>query len=173
MPKPNEKPNQAVNTQPSPGLLSRLFGQGISDKTSQEWPDLAQAWASRSAEMPRETAMTRSVRPMNAYERFVSGDASAVTWPWGTIALNRPAIEADKTDLNSTLTHELTHVGQRPSLLRHLQNTVTNALSGLGYTERPEEADAFAAERAYKKPKDIYLGPSPALTNRLMGGGGR
>ena len=175
MPKPNAKPNQVVNTQPTPGLLRRLFGGGPSEQISQEWPQLAQAWATRSAEMPNETGLAGSVRPMNMYEKFASGGAHAITWPWGSIALNRDSISQDNVNLPQLLTHELTHVGQRPTLLSHLQNTIRNSLSGMEYQHRPEESEALNAEQAYRPPRDIYLKPegvdtAPSFAKRKLAG---
>lgn len=169
---PRESGKPLVNTAPKPGLLRRLFGGPMSESTAQEWPQLAQEWTRQEFERPNETTMTNRVRPMNWYEKFASGDAHAVTWPWGTVALNKKAIEGDKADLGGILSHELTHIGQKPSIMRHLQNTVTNMASGLPYEERAEEQEAFAAEKMRpRRRKDIFLGtgPSPGKLAKLQG----
>src|SRR5947207_15237053 len=93
-----------------------LFGnynrKTLSDTNAKAWPELEQSWHGREIEMPDQTTNTNSVRPMNMFERFMNPKADAVTYPWNTIALNRPNIEQSKTNLSDVLVHELTHVGQ-------------------------------------------------------------
>lgn len=114
-----------------------------------DWPELHQSWAGREIEMPKETAATRKVRPMNWYEKYwAAPDADAVTWPYlGTIALNRDLIEKNKQNLGDVLVHELTHVGQNrnTSILDFLKRMIPGG-SG-SYYEDPRETQAFEAER--------------------------
>lgn len=103
-----------LKTEPNPSLLHRMFG-GLSNSSAKQWPELEQAWHGREIEMPKETARTGIVRPMNIIERAMNPDAYAKTSMFGNIALNRPMIEGHNQNLSDVLVHELTHVGQGKS----------------------------------------------------------
>lgn len=140
-----------------PGILDYFRGNGTKVK-GQKWPELEQSWAGREIEMPQETQDTSSVRPMNWYEKnFAAKDADAITWPWGTIALNKDLIEKNKSNLGDVLVHELTHVGQnKTGMLDYLKGLYRSATSS--YEADPREQSAFAAEVNRKvRKKDIDL----------------
>jgi hypothetical protein len=141
-----------------PGILE-YFRPKVS---SQNWPQLDTAWAGREIEMPKETAAANKVRPMNWYEKnFAAPDADAITWPWGTIALNRDVIEKNKQDLGTVLAHELTHVKQNQGgLLNTLKGLYRSANSS--YDADPKEQEAFAYEGTRPvRTRDISLDPPP------------
>lgn len=147
------------DTAPSPGLLRRLLGGPISQDVQQEWPELAKQWASHEMRMPKETTKATKVKPMNWLERMMHGNAYAITRPWNTIALNRPAIEQDKIDLGDVLTHELTHVGQTPGFLGYF-----------GSRAKQLEDEAMRSEMTRKRPRDINLPleASPNMLNKMV-----
>jgi hypothetical protein len=142
---------------PSPNLLRKLLNlSAMTEEDTKQWPELATAWAGREIEMPEEAAATKSVRPMNwLEEKTVGRDAAGLTWPWGTIALNKKNIEPGQ-DLGEVLAHELVHVGQNANplnLLKNAYHTITK-----GYGSQPREEEAF--ERTNYRPvrtKDIVL----------------
>lgn len=126
---------------------------GVSN--NEEWPELERQWAGRELEMPEETMATRKVRQMNLLERFMQPQAVGITWPWGTIALNRELINPD--ELGDTLVHELTHIGQRrkSGLVKHLKEIM---MASPEYLARPYEQEALAAEQQRKiRRGDVYL----------------
>lgn len=144
MPESNGTQKQASS---KPSLLRRLFGGPISESTAQQWPELAASWSGREIERPNETAQTNKVRQMNLIERSLLGpDTAGVTWPWGTIALNRGAIEKNNLDLGDTLVHELTHIGQGSGqgILRKLYNAPSDVMKP--YHEKSYEKEAFDNE---------------------------
>ncbi len=140
-----------------PKSLLEYFRPKVS---SEGWPELDAAWAGREHELPNETQATNKVRPMNWYEKnFAAPDADAITWPWGTIALNKDVINKNKQDLGTVLAHELTHVGQN-------QGGLLNTLKGLyrssqsSYDADPKEQEAFAYENTRPvRTRDISLDP--------------
>lgn len=125
-------------------LLDYFRGNGT--KVKGNWPELEQKWAGREIEMPKETADTSSVRPMNWYEKnFAAPDSDAITWPWGTIALNKDVITKNKSDLGDVLVHELTHIGQnKVGMLDYLKGLYRSNTGS--YEADPREQEAFAAE---------------------------
>lgn len=143
MPQQPEKPKQSnIKTGPSPSLWAKLTG-GAMSKSMDDWPAAQTAWANEQIRQPNITNAVGTVRPMNWYERkFAAPGADAIQWPWGTIAMNRQNIEANKSDVGDVLVHELKHVEQGPSLMRYLRNTI----GGKDYLARPEEQEAFQAE---------------------------
>lgn len=154
MPEPLSNGQSVTNVQP--GLLRRIFGGPLSDSTKKVWPELEKAWAGHEIEMPDEAQQTNRVRPMNFIERSIYGpNVNAATMPWGTIALNRPAIENNKIDIDSLLTHELTHIGQNQ------KEGIWGAYSKGGSKDMPDyEKEAYDAENnRYKRVRttDINL----------------
>ena len=146
--------NQKSYPPPKPSLIRKLKGDALSDTSKKNWPQLANAWAAQEIEMPDETQAVGNLRPMNFLEQLLP-DAQGITYPWGTIALNRDNIEKEKADLRSVLRHELTHIGQTgtpKSLLRGLYGQLTNT-----YENRPNEIEAFKRMYLKKIPKDIDL----------------
>lgn len=142
-----------------PGSLLDYFrGTGTKVKGVEQWPELGHQWAGREHEMPKETAATNKVRPMNWYEKnFAAPDADAITWPWGTIALNRDVIEKNKSNLGDVLVHELTHVGQNKSGMLDYLKGLYRSNTG-SYEADPREQEAFAAEINRKvRKRDIDL----------------
>jgi hypothetical protein len=135
----------------------------LSEKDARAWPELEKELARQAiTEMPDAVARTNKIRPMNLLERLLTpSDTEAITRPWGTIALNRKAIESGGTKLGDVLTHELTHVNQlqNKGILSKLfggLNRLTN-----GYGDNPDEIAAFEAEAKRRVPsKDIRL-PMP------------
>lgn len=125
----------------------------LSKKDAQAWPELEASWAGREIEMPKETSKTGRVRQMNRIEKFMAPGADAVAWPWGTIALDKDAIEANNSNLDDVLVHELTHVGQ--SSKRNILQKLMNAYRNRGkYFTHPDEIAAFEAEE--KRPVRRY-----------------
>ena len=138
-------PNQDEN--PKPSLFRRIFGvKPLSDRDAADWPELAKQWSGREIERPYDTAKTNSVRPMNMIERAILPGAAGVTWPWGSIGLNRKVIEDNGLDLGDTLVHELAHVGQGGGggLMRKLVNAPADIMRP--YHEKSYEKEAFDAE---------------------------
>lgn len=132
-----------------PGLWDRVKGvlgtlSGEEDSTG--WPALdAEKARFATSEMP-EQMRDANVQPMNAVERRLLPSAYGVTYPWGRVALNRPAIEANRQNLGDTLAHELTHVkqGQHLGMLGLLQRDMFSRQPA--YLDRPHEIEAFVAE---------------------------
>lgn len=124
--------------------MQRMMGQGVSSATADEWPELAKNWASAEINMPREASMTGDVRPMNRLEKFLTGGATAKSYPWGTLAINREATTQDN-NLRDTLAHELVHSGQAPrGLTQILKDYFTP------WDKIPNEQEAKENERTYK-----------------------
>lgn len=155
------EPNKKSYSAPKPSRIRQLFNSSaMSEADTDRYPELASAWAGREIEMPAEAAATGKVRPMNWYERkFAAPDADAITWPWGTIAVNQDLIKQNKGDLGTVLAHELTHIGQNSKgPLDYLKGLYRSAKGG--YSSDPREIEAFEYES--KRPvrtKDIDLDP--------------
>lgn len=109
MPQYPEQPKPAPN---KPSLLRRLFGNPISETTSQEWPALATSWAGRQIERPDLEGGVTSLKPMGMFNKWRYPDAYAVTNPMGGIQLNRDLIEKEGQDIGDILVHEMTHANQ-------------------------------------------------------------
>lgn len=160
-----------------PGILRKIFGGPISQSVQDKWPELATNWANREIDMPSETTATNKVRPMNWLEKYAVPGADAVTWPWGTIALNKDVMDKNKSNLGDVLTHELTHVGQgqKTGIIGNLRNTLNAPAS---YLARPNEQEAFGAEASRNvrrgdiqlipEKKKLTTGPSSAKLNQLV-----
>lgn len=143
---------------PSPNVARKLWNSSaMSEDVTKQYPDLASAWAGREIEMPAEAAATRNVRPMNWIENKFSGDDTvAMTWPWGTIAINPDRAKQQKQNLGEVLAHELVHVGQNSNPMNLLRNAYHN-LKPYG-AEQPREAEAFEyTARRPVRTKDISL----------------
>lgn len=95
-----------------PGFLRRLFGDPMSQKTTEEWPELAASWSGRQVERPDLAEKVTSVKPMGMWNKWRYPDAYAVTNPMGGIQLNRELINKEKSDIGDILIHEMTHAGQ-------------------------------------------------------------
>lgn len=127
----------------------------ISQGTGEAWPELEREAAHMAiVEKPQLMQDVNKIRPMNWYEKYALKGADAVTWPWGTVALNRDIIEQNKSNLGDVLIHELTHVGQKPGLFKSMRNLLPG---GPEYLARPEEQEAFQAEAERKRRGDIRL----------------
>jgi len=136
---------------PSPGLLRRLLGSlginPVSEDLNQKWPELQKQWIGQEMESPEATSRVPKVMEMGPISKFLTGDAYAATGPFGTIALNREAIEKEKQDLGDVLAHELGHVEQGPSAM--IKQFYQDMERG------PMVKEAFRPRRK----KDIYLRP--------------
>jgi hypothetical protein len=135
-------------------ILKRILGGDMSESVYDDYPELAKEWASAQINMPREAAMVNRVGPMGLISRNTPPykDASGVTGPMGTIAINRKAVTEDK-NLKEVLQHELTHAGAKP-------RGITGFMESKVYpwAERPEEKEAIAAESKFqRRMSDIYL----------------
>ncbi len=156
MPQKQEKP-KVIDTKPSPSIIRRLLNSGaVSERTQGQYPELGAAWANMERTMPRETAATHRIAPMGSLGKLLYGNAYAVANPLTrTIGVNRELIAKDKQNLEDILTHELTHIHQKPSIVSGLKKLYTAP------ENQPEEIEALEAER--KRPrarlKDIYLPP--------------
>ncbi len=98
--------------QNKPSLLRRIFGDPISEKTTQEWPELAASWAGRQVERPDLEGNVTSIKPMGMWNKWRYPDAYAVTNPLGGIQLNRELIDKEKSNIGDILVHEMTHANQ-------------------------------------------------------------
>lgn len=111
MPNKKEKAKPEGNiVGPSPSIIQKLLGGPIN--IARNWPELEQSLAGRQVEMPNESAKLNLVSEMGPFSRWRYPDASAVTGPFGNIALNRKLIEKEGQNIDDVLVHELTHVGQ-------------------------------------------------------------
>lgn len=145
--------------------MRRVFGdrQALNPDTGAQNPELARSWASMQRIMPNEVGATNRVRPMNLVERLITPGADAVTWPWGTIAVS-PNIQGN--ELDRTLTHELTHMGQTgKGLGRYLRDQFSRSSD---YLARPEEQEAFQAEEELFKKKHIRDIKLPNQSGRMQ-----
>ena len=135
----------------------------ISESVYDDYPELAKEWASAQINMPREAAMVKRIGTMGPFSRNVPPykNASGVTGPMGTIAINRKAVTEDK-NLKEVLQHELTHVGA-PSrswgqFFKDKLNPWAVKDKLTPWAERPEEIEAVAAESKFqRRMSDIYL----------------
>lgn len=163
---PNPTENQRkVNTQPSLGLLRKIFGGPMSESMQSEWPELQREFVKREFDMPQEAAATNRMFRMGPVMKWLNPDAYAVTGPLGTIALNRELIEKDKQNLGDVLTHELTHIGQgKRGFLRNI------------YEPSVVENEAINREALRYRPRDVNLpvekgikiGPTSAKLQKLV-----
>lgn len=130
----------------------------LSEKTIREWPELDREVAHMTnVEQPDLMRRTKKIRPMNWYEKFALKGADAITWPWGTIAMNKDAMKKNNSNLGDVLAHELTHIGQKSGILGNMRRMLPGAPS---YLARPDEQEAFQAENERYKhmaTRDIHL----------------
>lgn len=162
---PTPNPGMAM-TSPSPHIMQRIFGDPLSQSNADKWPALASSWAGRQTEMPNEAKGVGKLKPMNFIERAIYGpNSQAVTYPWGTIAVNRENVERNKIDLNSLLVHELTHIGQGQ------KEGIMNMFSRGGSKDMPDyEQEAYDAENnRYKKVRTTNIAlPSPTTRDKIL-----
>jgi hypothetical protein len=154
---------------PNRGFLMKTYGgvdpkkkYPLAEKHAKAWPALEQEVATQAiTENPQAIANTRSIRPMNWWERLTTpSDTEAITTPWGGIALNRKSIEQAGTNLGNVLTHELKHIDQlqNKGILQKLFGGLTRVATG-AYGDNPDEIAAFEAENKPRKlvRRDIRL----------------
>lgn len=154
---------QASISTPSLSWRQRIFGDPLSTGNAEAWPELAKSWAGRQHEMPNEARGVGKLKPMNWLERKIYGPTvQGITYPWGTIALNRENVEANKVNLDDLLVHEMTHIGQKQ------KGGILGMFSKGGSMDMPDyEQEAFeAANNRYKKNRltDIRLPNTPTTT---------
>lgn len=154
MPQYPEQQKQAQNNNKQ-SLLRRLFGEPLSEKTGEKWPQLAKSWMGRQVERPDLEGAVTSVGKMGMFNKWRYPDAYAVTNPFGGIQLNRELIEKEKQDVDDILIHEMTHANQGAGgFLRKF------------YNPSKDEDEAVNAESLRKVRKtDIPLRPSSTNTN--------
>ena len=140
--------------QHSTSLLRKVFGDPLSQRNAEQWPELATSWAGRQVEMPNEAAKVNKLRPMNFIEKAILPGAAGVTWPWGTIALNQNEIKNNGLDLGDTLAHEVKHASQNTvgGFLKKLYNAPSDMMKP--YHEKSQEKEAFNYE--YNRPVRRY-----------------
>ncbi len=131
---------------PNTSILRKIFGDPISQSTDKEWPELRGAFAGREIEMPDKAAAVNTLRPMNMIEKAILPGTAGITWPWGTVALNRDEIKNSGLDLNDTLAHELVHAGQNTvsGLLKKIYNAPSDFMKP--YQDKSQEKEAFDYE---------------------------
>jgi hypothetical protein len=125
---------------PSPGLLSRIFGNF---GTSQMTPAMEEGVRIAQKENPN----LAPVKPYGFFSKLLqSPQAQGYTSPWGGIYLNPQSMQGlSPQDVADTITHEQTHVGQIVSPTRELLNKFLPPSEP--YYRRPEELAAFQAEK--------------------------
>lgn len=159
------KPKSASQSISSPSTSWRqaIFGDPLSQKNAEAWPELAKSWAGRQHEMPNESKGVGKLKPMNWLERKIYGPTTqGITYPWGTVAINRENVEANKVNLDDLLVHELTHIGQGQ------REGMFGMFSKGGSKDMPDyEQEAFdAANTRFKRNRltDIALPTPTAIT---------
>ncbi len=136
------------------GFLMKTYGgqkpqkkYPLSEKNAQSWPELEQTLASIAATQGVPDA--NNIRPMNWFERMISGNAHGMTNPvTGTVSLNRNVIGEDNADLSSVLSHELKHAEQRK------RKGILGTLFG---NREALEREAYSSEIPKKYSRDIRL----------------
>jgi len=130
---------QKKSTQPSPGLLARLFG--TEDFTPEEQEGIRIA----KQEMPNMAP----VQPYGFFSRLVSPNANAYVTGGSNIYLNARGNEGQSPqDIADTLTHEQTHINQKAGSSPFM-NFINSVFRGPqeAYHQRPEEMAAYQAEK--------------------------
>lgn len=149
-----------ADTNPSQTILDRILGRQPSDPEFDRRMELAKA--KMQQEMPTEMSAA-SIEPTGMFgsmkdalvKRVIGGAPVATTGPFGGITYNPELLRAmNQNELEDTLAHELTHVGQysggQPniSMGRGIMNTISNLLphkdEGL-----PEETKRFYSSHGY------------------------
>ncbi len=157
MPQQSAQPKQqtkTLNTQPSQGLLQRLFG------ASPMTPEMEQGIAIARKENP-------NLAPVNTYgplSRLMMGDANAYTSPGRQIYLNPGTMTGfNPEEVADTLTHEQTHVNQMADRgygpTREFLNTILGFGGEESYGRRPDEVEAFQSEQQ----RQARMGRSPGV----------
>ncbi len=182
---------------PSAILLEKIFGRAPSDPAFDKRMALAQS--KMQQEMPNEMSGT-SIEPTGMFGRMkdslvskvIGGQPVATTSPFRSITYNPASLQAmDQNELEDTLAHELTHVGQyaRQPLWKNLMDAAlpvkdeglpeetAKALRMSGYSDpaayrgRSAEMEAYGAEQQRKlnsqrgfPGEDIQLFPAKKKT---------
>lgn len=194
-------PNQLVN--PSPSLMERLLGM-VTPSAPQADPEfdkrMALAQQNMQKEMPNEMAGT-SIQPTGMFGRMkdnlvakvIGGVPVATTSPFHSITYNPEIAKGmSQNELEDTLAHELTHVGQynkQPMWKNLVQSVLPQPNEGLpaetaksysmqgwdpSYRGKSTEMEAYQAEsnraaaRGEGSPYDIFLRPAK---NKVMNTG--
>lgn len=157
-----QDPKQAVaakkTAQPSPNLLQRWFG------TEQLSPDQQEGISIAKKEMPSMAP----VQPYGFFSRLAQPSALAYVGGGSNIYLNPAANEGQSPqDIADTLTHEQTHINQKSAY-----SPTTNILRsflGIGspqeqYSRRPDEMEAYAAEKARRAKMGRPQSPIPSFS---------
>ena len=136
MPSKQEK-ERKVNTQPSPGLLQRIFGSSELSPEMEEGVRIAR----------QENPNLAPVQPYGFLSRMLLPQAQGYTSPGKTIYLNPTQLQGySPQDVADTITHEQTHIGQMgPSALMNFLRTFGDRDP---YHQRPDEIEAFQSEIA-------------------------
>lgn len=152
MPPPNAKQKE-VNTQPSPGLLERIFGSGKFNPTMQQGIELAK----------KENPNLGDVQPYGFFSRLLQGNNEAYTSPGRTVYLNTDHFQNGYTpqDIATTLAHEQSHVQQmRDRALNPMDETV-HQLGNIfyPYQQNPDEVAAYSNDVA--RARALHMGDPP------------
>lgn len=111
-------PNKVVNSAPSPTLLQRMGLQDTPDPEFDKRMGLAQS--KMRQEMPNEMA-NANIQPTGLFTGLTNrlkgqsagGNVVATTGPFGGISYSKDLLsKMSQNELEDTLAHELTHVGQ-------------------------------------------------------------
>lgn len=95
------------SSNPSTGLMRKIFGDPMSESTQKDYPELARAWASAQVRMPRETSNVNSVTA-----DLNDPDYLGMYTPYnGRININKKGV-TESNNLREVLVHETTHAGQ-------------------------------------------------------------
>lgn len=116
---------------PSTGLIRKIFGDPMSESTQKDYPELARAWASAQIRMPKET------KNVNRVSANITNDAilGRYTGILGEVDINKQANEQNDS-LRNTLVHEITHAN-RPSSFKSFAQRFTQP-----WDKRDEEIEA-------------------------------
>lgn len=136
-----QQPQKKVSTNPSPGLLQRLFG------SSELSPEMLKGIEIARKENPN----LANVQPYGPISRTFLPQALAYASPGRTIYMNPNMMQGQSPeDVADTLTHEQTHVNQmnqrNSNPFMELFHTLTQPKDP--YHQRPDEMEAYGAEVA-------------------------
>lgn len=154
-------PQKSINTNPSQGLLQRLFGSAPIP------PEIEQGIAIARKENP-------NLAPVQMYgplSRFLMPEANAYTSPGRNIYLNPATMSGyNPEEIADTLTHEQTHVNQMAERgygpTREFLHTIFSG--GEPYGRRPDEMEAFNAEQARQNRMRRMPGVMPSFLTGEM-----
>lgn len=164
MPQQPEKQQPAkkiINTSPSQGLLSKLFGGNFTPEM-EEGIRLAQ----------QENPGLAPVKPYGLISRMFQPNSFGYTSPGQTIYLNPRTMEGQTPqDVADTLTHEQSHVSQMKERgygpIREFFHEMLGDTK-IPYHQRPDEIEAFNSEIARRANMGRMQTATPSFTTGEM-----